>query len=135
MKKIICLTLLLILNSSAFAETCVQEQVIREEFLFPEKNCTERKVVITNNRNILCKGNVFKIAFDCKFCSENVKAGDKISFSFLESIYTQEGKAKWVSIAVIFSIGAYVVLGICTGEWWKVWLVFFIIPVVAIVAE
>ena len=67
MKKIICLTLLLILNSSAFAETCVQEQVIREEFLFPEKNCTERKVVITNNRNILCKGNVFKIAFDCKF--------------------------------------------------------------------
>ena len=91
MKKIICLTLLLILNSSAFAETCVQEQVIREEFLFPEKNCTERKVVITNNHNILCKGNVFKIAFDCKFCSENVKAGDKISFSFLESIYTQEG--------------------------------------------
>jgi hypothetical protein len=91
MKKIICLTLLLILNTSAFAETCVQEQVLREEFLFPEKNCTERKVVITNNRNILCKGNVFKIAFDCKFSSENVKAGDKISFSFLESIYTQEG--------------------------------------------
>ena len=53
----------------------------------------------------------------------------------LLSIYTQEGKAKWVSIAVIFCIGAYVVLGICTGEWWKVWLVFFIIPVVAIVAE
>lgn len=53
----------------------------------------------------------------------------------LLSIYTQEGKAKWVSISVIFSIIAYIVLGIVTGEWWKVWLVFFIVPVVAIVAE
>lgn len=53
----------------------------------------------------------------------------------LLSIYSQEGKAKWISIAVIFSIIAYVALGFFTGEWWKVWIVFFIIPIVAIVAE
>ena len=53
----------------------------------------------------------------------------------LLSIYTQEGKAKWVSISVIFSIIAYIVRGIMTGEGWKVWLVFFIVPVVAIIAE
>lgn len=53
----------------------------------------------------------------------------------LISVYSQEGKAKWVSISVILSIIAYVALGILTGEWWKVWLVFFIIPITAIVAE
>lgn len=53
----------------------------------------------------------------------------------LLAIYTQEGKAKWVSISVIVSIIAYVVLGFATGEWFKVWLVFFIIPVVAIIAD
>ena len=53
----------------------------------------------------------------------------------LLTIYTQEGKAKWVSLSVIISIIAYVVLGYATGEWLKVWLVFFIIPVVAIIAE
>ena len=53
----------------------------------------------------------------------------------LLTIYTQEGKAKWVSISVILSIIGYIVLGVLTGEWWKVWLVFFIVPVVAIIAE
>ena len=91
MKKLICLTLLLTLSLPVLAETPSEEQVLGEEFLFPEKHCSTRKVVLTNQRNILCKGNVFKIAFDCKFCSENSKAGDKISFSFPESIYTQEG--------------------------------------------
>lgn len=91
MKKIICLTLLLALNLPVFADMDTQEQVLREEYLFPQKNCATRKVVITNNRNILCRGNVFKIAFDCKFCSDKTKAGDRISFSFPESIYTQEG--------------------------------------------
>lgn len=91
MKKLMCLTLLLALSTPAFADVVAQEQVLREEFLFPEKNCTTRKVVITNNRNIVCRGNVFKIAFDCKFHSDKSKAGDKVSFSFLESVYTQEG--------------------------------------------
>ena len=91
MRKLICLTLLLTLQVPVFAECFAQEQVLREEFLFPEKNCTTRKVVITDKRNILCKGNVFEIAFDCKFCSEISKAGDKISFSFSESVYTQDG--------------------------------------------
>lgn len=61
-----------------------------------------------------------------------------IAIPFVEillSIYTQEGKAKWISISVIISIIAYIVLGILTGEWWKVWIVFFLIPVTAIIAE
>ena len=91
MKKIICLTLLFMFNATAYANTITQEEILREEFLFPEKNCTARKVLITNNCNILCEGNVLKIAFDCKFCSDKSKAGDRITFSFPESIYTQEG--------------------------------------------
>lgn len=61
-----------------------------------------------------------------------------VAIPFVElllTIYTQEGKAKWVSLSVIFSIIAYVTLGILTGEWWKVWIVFFVVPIVAIVAE
>lgn len=51
------------------------------------------------------------------------------------NIYVQEGKAKWVSIAVIASIIAYVGLSIYTGWWLKLWVVFFIIPITAIIAE
>ena len=91
MKKIICLTLLLIMNMPVFADSLAQEVILREESLFPEKKATTRKVILTNQRNILCQGNLLKIAFDCKFCSEKTKAGDKVSFNFPESIYTQEG--------------------------------------------
>ena len=83
--------MLLASNIPVFADVTNQGQILKEEFLFPEKNCTTRKVFITNNSNTLCRGNVLKIAFDCKFCSEKSKAGDRISFSFPESIYTQEG--------------------------------------------
>lgn len=91
MKKLIALSLILSMNMPVLAQTVAQEQILKEEFLFPEKNCTTRKVVLTDKRNILCKGNILKIAFDCKFWSEKSKAGDKISFSFPESVYTQEG--------------------------------------------
>lgn len=39
----------------------------------------------------MCKNNVFKVEFHCKFWSENQKAGDKINFDIPEAIYTQEG--------------------------------------------
>ena len=91
MKKLIALSLILTMNFPAFAQTMQTEQIIKEEYLFGDKKAPSKKVVLTNTRNIICKGNVLKIAFDCKFWSEKSKAGDKISFSFPESIYTQEG--------------------------------------------
>ena len=93
MKKILAILLILSLNLPAYCTTCEScaEQILREEYLFPDKKAHTRKVIVTNKRNILCKGNVLKIAFDCKFWSDKSKAGEKISFHFPESIYTQEG--------------------------------------------
>ena len=73
------------------AKANTQEQILSQEHLFPEKNAPCDKVVITNFRNIICQGNVFKIIFDCKFWSDKSKAGDRVNFSVPESIYTQEG--------------------------------------------
>ncbi len=73
------------------AECAIQEQILSQEHLFPEKNAPCDKAVITNLRNIICKGNVFKIVFDCKFWSDKAKAGQRVNFSIPESIYTQEG--------------------------------------------
>lgn len=67
------------------------EQVIATEHMFCEKEALSNEVVRTNLRNIICKGNVFKIVFDCDFKSECAKAGDKLSFSVPESVYTREG--------------------------------------------
>lgn len=92
MKKLIATILLLSLGLQAYcAESNLQETILREEHMFNYKNAPTNKVVITNFRNILCKGNVFEIVFDCKFWSENAKAGDKVHFTAPESIYTQEG--------------------------------------------
>lgn len=92
MKKLLSLLILLSISTPTFATTCqIQEQVISEEQLFSEKNEECSKVIITNQRNILCAGNTIKIAFDCPFQSEKSKAGDKITFSLLENLYTQEG--------------------------------------------
>ena len=80
------------MSQPVFSQTCpVPETVVAQEHLFAEKNVPCDKAVITNLRNVICKGNVFVIAFDCKFWSDKSKAGDKVSFSFPESVYTQEG--------------------------------------------
>lgn len=55
------------------------------------KGALSNNVTITNLRNIICKGNAFKVAFDCKFWSECAKAGDRVNFSVPGAIYTQEG--------------------------------------------
>ena len=59
--------------------------------MFAHKNAPCDKVIVTNLRNIVCKGNVFNVVFDCKLWSEKAAAGQKISFSFPEAVYTQEG--------------------------------------------
>ena len=58
----------MLLGMTAYAEPCsTQEQVLGYEHMFCEKGTQESKVVITNMRNILCKGNAFKVVYDCKF--------------------------------------------------------------------
>lgn len=92
MKKILSILLIMLFGLTAYAKTSdCQEQILGYEHMFCEKGAANSKVVITNLRNILCKGNAFRVVYDCKFQSECAKAGDKINFTVPESIYTQEG--------------------------------------------
>jgi hypothetical protein len=95
MNKLIASLILIGLTFSSPAYSAVSqnysEKILAQEHLFADKEECTNKVVITNLRNILCKGNILKIAFDCEFWSHKAKAGNKICFSFLESVYTQEG--------------------------------------------
>ena len=67
------------------------EQILAREHLFPEKDAQNSTVLITNLRNIICKGNALKITFTDKFRSEETQAGARICFDVPEAIYTQEG--------------------------------------------
>ncbi len=92
MKKVIILFLILFVGISVWAQDCqCEEQVLAREHMFCEKGALSNNVTITNLRNIICKGNVFKVAFDCKFWSECAKAGERVNFSVPGAIYTQEG--------------------------------------------
>ena len=92
MKKLILLLLSLLLFLPSFADTCdCDEKTIAIEHMFAEKNAISNQVMITNLRNIICKGNVFKIAFICKLHSEKSIAGETVNFCVPEAIYTQEG--------------------------------------------
>ena len=92
MKKLIALFIIMVTGLSTYAQTCTcDDDIIAREHMFCEK-CSEcNQVIIKDCENIICKGNAFKIVFDCKFWSECAKAGDKINFSVPEAIYTQEG--------------------------------------------
>lgn len=93
MKKVFILFFILLVGLSSHAQDCVscEEQVVAQEHMFCEKGALSNMVTITNLRNIICKGNVFKVAFDCKFWSECAKAGERVNFSVPGAIYTQEG--------------------------------------------
>lgn len=93
MKKLIALICLMSIGLTGFTETCCNPEEIVQcyEHMFFEKNAISNQVVITNLRNIICKGNSFNISFHCKFKSECAKAGDKINFDVRDAIYTQEG--------------------------------------------
>lgn len=88
--SLICLTSQYAIASIPCANS-TQEQILREEHRFAEKNAPCDKVIITNLRNIICNGNVFKIQYLCKFWSDKAKAGDRINFEVPEAIYTREG--------------------------------------------
>lgn len=94
MKRLVILSciILTLAGLSAAAEDCgCQDDAIAYEHMFCEKCSTCDKVIIKNLENIICKGNAFKIVFNCKFWSECAKAGDKVNFSVPEAIYTREG--------------------------------------------
>lgn len=92
MKKILTIFLIMLIGLSVMAEDCgCQEQVLGYENMFCEKGAANSKVVITNLRNVICKGNAFRVTYNCGFKSECAKAGDKVNFTVPESIYTQEG--------------------------------------------
>lgn len=90
MRKLIALLCIFCIGLSVVAEPC-EEAVQRYEHLFFEKGAISNQVIITNLRNIICKGNAFKITFHCKFKSECAKAGDIVNFDIRDAIYTQEG--------------------------------------------
>lgn len=97
MKKLITLLCLICMGTSGFAQTCCDnqqppcEEVQKYEHTFYEKGATSNQVAITNLRNIVCKGNALKVAFNCKFKSECAKAGDTINFTLPDALYTEEG--------------------------------------------
>ena len=68
-----------------------EEQVLGYEHMFCEKGALNDNVTITNLHNIICKGNAFKVAFNCDFKSECAKAGDRVNFDVPGAIYTREG--------------------------------------------
>ena len=87
MKKFLSILLLIILGTSTFAE----EQILGYEHMFYEKGAETDNVTITDLHNIICKGNAFKVAFECQFLSECAKAGERINFDVPQAIYTKEG--------------------------------------------
>ncbi len=94
MKKLVALFCLILFGLQVFAEPCLMQEnecPMAYEHMFCEKGALNNQVVITNLRNIICKGNAFKVIFDCKFWSECAKAGERVNFTVPESIYTQEG--------------------------------------------
>lgn len=92
MKRLLALLFTIMIGLAAVSAPCdYEEQVIAQEHMFCEKGAVSNQVIITNLRNIICKGNAFKIIFDCKLWSECTKAGDRVNFSVPEAIFTQEG--------------------------------------------
>ncbi len=89
-KKVISALMIMLLGTQAFAATN-QTQILAKEHMFKEKKALSDLVLITNNSNIITKGNVLQVVFTCKLWSENAKAGDRVNFLAPEAIYTQEG--------------------------------------------
>lgn len=92
MKKILAMLIILSFGMTAFAESVpCEEEILGYEHMFCEKGAETDNVAITNLHNIICKGNAFKVAFNCDFKSECSKAGERINFDVPEAIYTREG--------------------------------------------
>ena len=79
-------------NDNNFNDQLLNGEIVTgTEFMYDEKGACNNQVMITNIRNIICKGNVFRVTFTDKFWSECAKAGDKVNFDIPNAIYTKEG--------------------------------------------
>lgn len=83
---------------SAFADDCmpdcdyIEEQVLSNEPIAKSSSKAPATTVSeTENYYIICKGNVVKVAFECKFLSECAKEGDSIYFYVPKDIMTECG--------------------------------------------
>lgn len=93
-----CLYLSFIMPLYAFADNatsdcdCIEEEVLSTETLAKTySKAPATSVSETENYYILCKGNVVKVAFECKFLSECAKEGDQIYFYVPKDIMTECG--------------------------------------------
>ena len=91
LNKIIAISFLVLIGTQTLASDMQNYKILCQEHMFKEKKAISDIVLITPQYNIITKGNVLKIIFQCKFWSENVKAGTRVNFLAPESIYTQEG--------------------------------------------
>ncbi len=57
----------------------------------PDKRAASVTVNVTDDYYIICQGNIFKVAFECKFLSECAKEGDEVSFYIPKDVYTSCG--------------------------------------------
>ena len=70
----------------------IEEEVLSTENLAKTSSkAASSSVSETENYYIICKGNVIKIAFECKFLSECAKEGDEIYFYVPKDIMTECG--------------------------------------------
>lgn len=101
MKKLLSL-ILIILFSSGFlplkvlaeceCSTNNEEHILSSETLAnPDSKAQTSSIYETENYYILCKGNIIKVAFECKFLSECAKEGDCIYFYVPKDITTCNG--------------------------------------------
>ena len=88
MKKIIILSAFLFLTPQCYADDAVYPKY---EHLFEEEKCSCNQVIIDCEKNILCKGNILEVEFECPYKSECSNAGDKVTFLIKDAVYTKEG--------------------------------------------
>ncbi len=94
MKKLVSLFLFCLFSFNlplvCLAETC-DCVTSTENLANPKSKAPSSEVDITEDCYILVKGNVIKVAFDCKFLSECASEGDEISFYVPKDICTNCG--------------------------------------------
>ena len=92
MKKIFILFILfsfLICQNTVMADCCYDEEIIsKDQMANPNKKAPCACINSTENNYIICKGNVIKIAFQCKFWSDCVNEGEEVYFYVPKDITT-----------------------------------------------
>lgn len=90
---ILILNIMLYTTLPSLADCCTNECVNSTQTVAnPNRKAQNTTVNETENYYIIIKGNVIKVAFECKFLSECAQQGDCISFYVPKDIYTNCGE-------------------------------------------